>query len=127
MAKELRTQLRKTMAMVYCRACAKELHETALTCPQCGASQQAFVPPTQAAIPWLAIVSLILGIICALTLFDDSEWDTETILGVGLFCIAGLACGIICINQKHPGRNLAIAGIILSGLTVVVLSCLSIE
>ncbi len=71
------------MAMVYCRACAKELHETALNCPQCGAVQQAFVPQTQAETPWLAIVSLIFGIICGLTLFDDSEWDSETILGVG--------------------------------------------
>lgn len=115
------------MAMVYCRACARELHETALTCPQCGASQQAFVPPTQAGVPWLAIASLICGIIGALTLFDDSEWDIETILGVGLFSFAGLACGIICINEKHSGRNLAIAGIILSGFTALVLSCLSIQ
>lgn len=115
------------MAMVYCRACAKELHETAPTCPQCGALQQASIPQTQAEIPWLAIVSLILGIICALTLFDDSEWDRETIVGVGILSLAGLACSVICINQKHPGKNLAIAGLILSGLTAFVLFCLSIE
>ncbi|UVK90906.1 DUF4190 domain-containing protein [Pseudomonas sp. B21-051] len=115
------------MAMVYCRACAKELHETALTCPQCGAPQQASVPQTQAETPWLAIVSLILGIISALTLFDDSEWDRDAIVGVGILSLAGLTCGIVCINQKHSGRNLAIAGIILSGLAAFVLSCLSIE
>lgn len=27
------------MAMVFCRGCAKEIHETALTCPHCGAPQ----------------------------------------------------------------------------------------
>jgi uncharacterized membrane protein YvbJ len=27
------------MAMVFCRGCGKELHETAPTCPQCGAPQ----------------------------------------------------------------------------------------
>ncbi|MYN40863.1 NINE protein [Duganella sp. FT109W] len=27
------------MGMVYCRGCAKEIHETAPTCPQCGAPQ----------------------------------------------------------------------------------------
>jgi hypothetical protein len=27
------------MAMVFCRGCAKEIHETAVTCPYCGASQ----------------------------------------------------------------------------------------
>jgi len=27
------------MAMVYCRGCGKEIHETAQTCPHCGAQQ----------------------------------------------------------------------------------------
>ena len=31
--------------MVYCRGCGKEIHETAPTCPQCGAPQN--VPSTQ--------------------------------------------------------------------------------
>lgn len=30
------------MAMVFCRGCGKEIHETAPTCPQCGAPQ--FLP-----------------------------------------------------------------------------------
>jgi predicted ATP-dependent serine protease len=29
----------KNMGMVFCRGCGKELHETAPTCPQCGAPQ----------------------------------------------------------------------------------------
>jgi uncharacterized membrane protein YhaH (DUF805 family) len=28
------------MSMVFCRGCGKEIHETAVTCPQCGAPQQ---------------------------------------------------------------------------------------
>lgn len=28
------------MAMVHCRGCGKEIHETATTCPQCGAPQR---------------------------------------------------------------------------------------
>ncbi|WP_423709394.1 NINE protein [Undibacterium sp. WLX3042] len=27
------------MSMVFCRGCGKEIHETALTCPHCGAPQ----------------------------------------------------------------------------------------
>ena len=27
------------MSMVFCRGCGKEIHETAVTCPLCGASQ----------------------------------------------------------------------------------------
>lgn len=28
------------MAMVFCRGCGKEIHETATTCPHCGAKQK---------------------------------------------------------------------------------------
>ena len=28
------------MVMVFCRACGKEIHETAVTCPACGAPQK---------------------------------------------------------------------------------------
>jgi hypothetical protein len=122
-----RTQLRKTMAMVYCRACAKELHETAPSCPQCGASQQAVVPPHAVGTPWLAIVSLVLGILCVLSLFDDSEWDRDTLTGLGAFAVAGLICGIISINKRNPGHNLAIAGVVLSGLAGLVFLGLSID
>ncbi|MBK5373197.1 DUF4190 domain-containing protein [Pseudomonas sp. TH43] len=115
------------MAMVYCRACAKELHETAPTCPQCGASQQAVVPPQVAGSPWLAIVSLVLGILCVLSLFDDSEWDRDTLAGLSVFAVAGLICGIISINKRNSGNNLAIAGVILSGMAALVFLGLSID
>lgn len=32
------------MGMVYCRGCGKEIHETALTCPHCGAPQNVAMP-----------------------------------------------------------------------------------
>src|SRR5947208_292024 len=31
--------VRNNMAMVFCRGCGKEIHETAITCPSCGAPQ----------------------------------------------------------------------------------------
>lgn len=74
------------MAMVFCRACAKEIHETAPTCPQCGANQQLTIAATNGAgSPWLAILSLVLGVICVLSLFDNSEWDRDTVFGLGTF------------------------------------------
>lgn len=93
------------MAMVFCRGCAKELHETAVTCPQCGASQITSATPSPASVgsPWMAIISLALSIVCTLALFDDSEWDTETIQGLGLFAVAALILGIITINTKRTG------------------------
>jgi hypothetical protein len=116
------------MAMVFCRACAKEIHETAPTCPQCGASQHvARAAPADIDSPWLAIVSLILGIICILTLIDDSPWDRSTLFGMSIFSVASLACGIISINQKRPGNNLAIAGVVLSAIATLCFAGLSLD
>ncbi|MGF6208507.1 DUF4190 domain-containing protein [Pseudomonas frederiksbergensis] len=116
------------MAMVFCRACAKEIHETAPACPQCGASQPVALAATPGiGSPWLAILSLILGIICLLTLLDDSEWDRDTVVGMSTFSVAGLVCGIISINQKKPGNNLAIAGVILSAIATLVFIGLSLD
>ncbi|RLU11206.1 hypothetical protein CS078_07165 [Pseudomonas prosekii] len=116
------------MTMVFCRACAKEIHETAPSCPQCGAIQPFAAAATSVGgSAWLAIVSLILGVLCVLCLFDDSEWDTDTATGLTTFSVAGLICGIISINQKKPGNNLAIAGVILSAIATLTFIGLSID
>ena len=110
------------MAMVFCRSCAKEIHETAPACPQCGASQHPATPTTQqvgSGSPWMAITSLVLGIICVLAMFDDSDWDNDTIVGLGMFSGIGLIFGIINITQKKSGHNMAIAGVILSAISLL--------
>lgn len=114
--------------MVFCRGCAKEIHETAPTCPQCGAVQHIPAPPTPQSIaesPWMAITSLVLGIICVLALLDDSDWDKDTISGLGFFSVLGFVFGAISINKKKPGNNLAIAGVILSLISLLALIGLS--
>ncbi|KPX28755.1 MULTISPECIES: DUF4190 domain-containing protein [Pseudomonas syringae group] len=111
------------MAMVFCRGCAKEIHETALSCPQCGASQISAIPAKQlrdAGSPWMAITSLVLSIVCTLALFDDGEWDLDTIVGLGMFSITGLVLGVISINKKKPGNGLAIAGTVLSAVSLLI-------
>lgn len=115
--------------MVFCRGCAKELHETAVTCPQCGASQITSATPPLANVgsPWMAIISLVLSIVCTLALFDQSEWDTETIQGLGLFAVAALILGIITINTKRPGYGMAIAGTVLSGVSLLIFVGLAVN
>ncbi|MFK3771555.1 DUF4190 domain-containing protein [Pseudomonas sp. NPDC089406] len=114
------------MAMVYCRGCARQLHETAHTCPQCGAPQ--FATPATAAgagSSWKAITSLILGILCVLTLFDDSEWDNDTLTGLGLFAGVALLLGILSIHQKNSGNGMAIAGVVMAVISLLCLIGLS--
>ncbi len=109
------------MAMVYCRGCAKQIHETALACPQCGAPQQAAVPvPSGSGSSWLAISSLILGILTALVLFDDGEPTSDELAGLLFLSLTGLVLGCISLSQKHSGQALATAGVVLSGLSTLV-------
>ena len=65
---------------------------------------------------WLPIPSLVLGIICALALFDESEWDSDTTTGLLLFAIIGLVLGILGVSKQTKGRGMSIAGIVLSSL-----------
>ena len=82
--------------------------------------QQRSQSPLQTLAPWMAILSLVLSIVCTLALFDDSEWDTETIQGLGLFSVIALILGIITINTKRPGYGMAIAGTVLSGVSLLI-------
>ncbi len=107
------------MSMIFCRGCGKQIHETAPTCPHCGSVQQLAATTLQEignAPIWMSITSMVLGIVVALTFFDDSGWDKNTILGVGLFACAGLVFGVISLNKKMAGRGMAITGVVLSSI-----------
>lgn len=118
------------MAMVFCRGCAKQLHETAPACPQCGAPQFAVTPPAQSIggeSSWMAVTALILGILCLLSLFDDAAWDADTLLGLGLFASIGLVSGIVSISQKKPGNGMAVAGVVMTTFSLLCFIGLSVN
>ena len=52
------------MGMVFCRGCGKEIHETAPTCPQCGALQgvQRSAPLSEKRILPAALLCFFLGV-----------------------------------------------------------------
>jgi hypothetical protein len=64
----------------------------------------------------MGIVSLMLGILCAMTLFDDSAREGETLLGPGLFASSSLILGVVGINQNKPGNGLASAGVVTASI-----------
>lgn len=49
-------------SMVYCRGCGKEIHETAVACPHCGARQRTKPPKSKVAAGLLAMFLGGLGI-----------------------------------------------------------------
>jgi ABC-type spermidine/putrescine transport system permease subunit II len=68
--------------------------------------------------PWLAIVSLVLGAICALALFDESDWGRDSWVGFFALAIPGLVTGIAAVKTATTARGVAIAGIVLSSISL---------
>lgn len=101
--------------MVFCRGCGKEIHETAVSCPHCGAVQQVTVksPKNQSGTLWLPVPSLILGVIVVLALFDESSWDKDTYMGIFTCIVAAIVLGGFGISTQERGRGMSIAGIVL--------------
>jgi hypothetical protein len=69
---------------------------------------------------WFPIPSLVLGILCMLALFDDSDWDKDTINGMILFGAVGLILGIVAITRQKKGLGMAIAGVAMSSFALLI-------
>lgn len=116
--------------MGYCKKCGAKNEEGNKHCEVCGAAleEETFEEITlkenapEKAAPagnermGLAIASLICGIV---SLLCGCGAGCLGFIGCGInFIVAGaaIACGVISLSQKRGGRNMAIAGLILSGL-----------
>ena len=75
----------------------------------------------------MAIVALVFGIICMLAMVDDAEWDTDTVVGLGLFSVIGLVFGIVSISKKKSGNSMAITGTVLSAISLLIFFGMSVK
>lgn len=64
----------------------------------------------------LPIPSMVIGIFCALSLFDNSKWDSDQINGAFIICAAGLTLGIVSLCRQRKGKGMAVAGIVTSSI-----------
>ncbi|WP_323011287.1 zinc ribbon domain-containing protein [Castellaniella sp.] len=110
------------MAMIFCRGCGKEIHDSATACPHCGATQSGSSSGQQGS-KWMAITALVLGIfaiLATMAAFADGA-DSEQILGIILFGVVSLVFAIISLVQKRWGKGLSIAGIVMSAISLLAL------
>lgn len=109
--------------MHYCPKCGKELNETERHV--CDEDQRAESPePVRKRKIIFPILSLALGMIGFMTLFDDSQWDTDAVIGViVLYVISPIILGIMGIRNGSSVRKLNYAGIILAIITFVAVCC----
>jgi len=103
---------------ILCPFCKEEIKQDAIICKHCNSNLKS---KSKDGSLWVSILSVILGIVSILALFDDSEWDKDTYIGLFTFSISGLFLGILAITQKLNGKNIAILGILLSSLTLLLI------
>lgn len=106
------------MTMIFCRGCGKEIHDTAAACPHCGAAQSGSSAVGHQESKWMAITSLVLGILAllgAMGLITDGG-DADEMMGVVLFGVLSLVFAVLSLVQKRWGKSLSITGIVLSAI-----------
>jgi len=56
-----------------------------------------------------------------LALFDDGPMDKDETLGLFMFSIIGIIFGAISIKKQITGKKMAIAGVLLSSISILAL------
>lgn len=117
-----------------CPFCKEDIQEGAMKCKHCGSMlvsvktsslQNETIPNISAdkmkaetiAIP---ITAMVLGIIAVLCGLSVSRFDKDALLGVAVLSLAGLILGIVCVKKQKRGKGMAIAGIVLSGIGLLI-------
>lgn len=108
------------MPMAFCRGCGKEIHESAPTCPHCGATQAV---PSSTESKWMAITASALGALVFLASISFSGQDkpsTDEIVGAFIFAIPSIVLAAISLNHRRWGKPWAITAIVLSALGILI-------
>jgi len=111
------------MSMVFCRGCGKQIHETAKSCPHCGAPQIGF-PTKKDTYHWSSMTAFISGIVVFLMAMTepDGKWDSDAVLGGMILGSIPIAFSLYSFSiSENKSRWMAITGITL-GIIVVLVS-----
>lgn len=111
------------MGMIFCYGCAKQIHETAESCPHCGATQVAS-SSTKATHHWSSLTSFVSGIVAFLmaTSEPDGQWSTDAIVGGIIFGTIPVCFGLYSLYiLKNKNRWMAVTGLVL-GIVVILVS-----
>jgi uncharacterized membrane protein len=107
---------------VRCPLCKEFIHKGAIKCKHCGSMLQKYLSQQdeKEGSLWIAIVSLIFGLLVFLAVLDEIEWDKNSTIGFITLVFISLGFGILGVVKKLHGEGMAIAGIVLSSLAILI-------
>jgi hypothetical protein len=68
---------------------------------------------------YIPITSMVIGIICAMALLDDSEWDKDELVSGLTLATSGLVLGVISLVKQEAGRGISTTGIVFSSIAII--------
>lgn len=103
-----------------CPHCKTSFPPGVLRCPNCGGEITPNIQSQNTGL-WMSITSMILGIINLLAVLGVDSADDDVMGLIFLFTVVTLILGIVAIAQKNAGKGMAIAGVVLAGITLFLL------
>lgn len=110
--------------MTFCTTCGHQIHETAPTCPQCGAVQPHAKREMPLAMPldgtlWLPVPALVCSLIAVVNLGSAKQWTQDEFVGTLGMATAAIVLGVLGLTKQKRGKGMSIAGLVLGVLSVL--------
>jgi drug/metabolite transporter (DMT)-like permease len=99
--------------MIHCRGCGQLIHETASTCPHCGAVQTPLAAAPVTGTLWLPVSSFISAVVAVLAFAGEEHPGRDLAAGIGLFAGVAIVLSGVALARQSRGRGLAIAAMVL--------------
>ncbi len=109
--------------MTFCTSCGNPIHETALSCPKCGAVTH-LTPiqrPSGKASLGMSIAALVLGALTILGLLEEDKITRDTLMGGAMFVVIGLTMAVINVSRPHTRNALAITALVVCAIAALAL------
>lgn len=112
---------KKVSNLIYCRGCGAQIHETATSCPKCGAMQVQTSKANLNDHTALSITSCVLGVVVLIGAFGvDAPWDRDEVVGTVFLVLIASICGGLSLHQEKPSKSTAVIGLVTAGIGLLI-------
>lgn len=107
--------------MNFCSGCGHQIHETTISCTQCGTVHQAAVARYHAAVAsassaWVPVLALVCGLMATAAWLRPAALSADEAMGVCLFAAVASVLGVSGWAQYQRWRGMLAAGVALGAM-----------